>query len=76
MVRTSYPESSVKTFNEYCEVQVTKKIQALARNVAQVEIVFMYTALNLFYMLYFAVHYKKKSFINAPQTLVVVVAMY
>ena len=33
VVHTSYPESSIKTFCEYCEVQVTKKIQALSRNV-------------------------------------------
>ena len=40
MVHTSYTESSIKTFIEYCEVQVTKMIQALARNVARVGIVF------------------------------------
>ena len=40
MVHTSYTESSIKTFIEYCEVQVTKMIQALARNVARLGIVF------------------------------------
>ena len=38
MVHRSYPESSIKTFRQCCEVQVTKKIQALARNVARVDI--------------------------------------
>ena len=36
MVHISYPESSIKTFSEYCEVRVGKKMQALARNVARV----------------------------------------
>ena len=40
MVHTRYPESSIKKFCEYCEVRVSKKIQALARNVARVDIVF------------------------------------
>ena len=40
MVHTRYPESSIKKFCEYCEAQVSKKIQALARNVARVDIVF------------------------------------
>ena len=30
MVHTSYPEFSTKILGEYCEVQVAKKIKALA----------------------------------------------
>ena len=30
MVHTSYPEFSIKILGEYCEVQVAKKIKALA----------------------------------------------
>ena len=40
MVHTSYPEYSIKKFGEHCKVQVAKKIQALAKNVAWVDIVF------------------------------------
>ena len=40
VIHTSYPESSIKTFGDYCDLQIPQKIKALARNVDWLDVVF------------------------------------